>query len=201
MNFELLLATSNPHKLQEVRQILSPHGITLYGIHDLNLDPEDVDENGSNYYENALIKATALAKLTNMPIIADDSGIEVEAMDNKPGIHSARYSKECGGHHNAIKNILEKVEETGNRKARFVCNVVLLNTEKEPRLFEGITTGEIASEERGEEGFGYDPIFIPDGYDVSYAELSPAEKNTISHRAKALKKLLTYLKIKGYITK
>ena len=107
MNFELLVATNNAHKLTEIRQILSPFHITVYGLNDLNIKVGDIEENGKNYFENALIKANAIKKLTKMPVIADDSGLEIVALDNKPGLFSARYAEECGGHANAIKQIIK----------------------------------------------------------------------------------------------
>lgn len=197
MNFELILATNNEHKLKEVRQILSPHKIVVYGLNDLNLKPEDVEENADNYYGNALIKAQSVAKLTTMPIIADDSGLEIEAMDNKPGLRSARFAQEHGGHDKAIAAILDYLKDKGNRKARFVCDIVMLNMEDKPLLFEGIVPGHIAEKAYGEGGFGYDPIFVCEEFNKTYAELSQDEKNKASHRGKALKKLLTYLKING----
>lgn len=198
MNFEIILATNNKHKLQEVRQILSPHKIIVYGLNDLNLHPEDVIEDGKNYYENALIKAKAVQKLTSFPIIADDSGLEIEAMDNKPGLHTARYAESLGGHQNAFKDIFKNIEGK-SRKAKFICDIVLLNMEDTPLLFEGITEGEIANEPYGEGGFGYDPIFVCNETGKTYAEMSQEEKNKLSHRGKALKKLLTYLRIRQSI--
>ena len=195
MNYEIVLATNNAHKLKEVREILAPHKIVVYGLNDLNLKPEDVEENADNYYGNALIKAKSVQKLTDLPIIADDSGLEIEAMDNAPGLRSARFANEHGGHENAIKYILDYLENKDNRKARFICDIVLLNVEKEPLLFEGIVPGHIAKEPYGKGGFGYDPIFICDELNKTYAEMSEDEKNRVSHRGKALKKLLTYLKI------
>ena len=197
MNYEIVLATNNAHKLQEVREILSPHKITVYGLNDVNLKPEDVEENADNYFGNALIKAKAVQKLTTIPIIADDSGLEIEAMDNQPGIKSARYASENGGHPKAIEKILDYLKDKDNRKARFVCDIVLLNVEDKPLLFEGITEGVIADKPSGKEGFGYDPIFIPKGEKETFAELGEDIKNKLSHRGKALKKLLTYLKING----
>ena len=197
MNFEIILATNNQHKLKEVRQILSPHKIVVYGLNDLNLKPEEVEENADNYYGNALIKAESVKKLTTMPIIADDSGLEIEAMDNQPGLHSARFASTCGGHDKAIAKILENLKDKDNRKARFVCDIVLLNVEDKPLLFEGIVQGHIAEQPYGEGGFGYDPIFVADELDKTYAEMNQDEKNKVSHRGKALKKLLTYLKING----
>ncbi len=197
MNFELLVATNNAHKLQEIRQILSPFHITVYGMKDLNIDIGDIIEDGKNYYENALIKAKALQAVTKMPIIADDSGMEILALDNKPGLHSARFAEECGGHANAIRKILEDLNGK-DRTARFICDIVLVNVEDKPLLFEGIVPGKIGFSPDGTTGFGYDPIFICDELGKSYASLTQEEKNRVSHRGKALKKLLTYLKINGY---
>jgi len=201
MNFELILATSNKHKVKEIREILAPHGIILYGLGDVNLHPEEVVEDGKNYYENALIKANAVAKLTNMPIIADDSGLEVLALDNKPGIFSARYAEQCGGHNNAIKQIVNDLKNKKDRSARFVCDIVLINVEDRPLLFEGIAEGSIIDECKGEGGFGYDPIFYSNDLKKTFSQASEEEKNLYSHRGKALKKLLTYLKISQLIKK
>lgn len=191
MNYELVLATNNAHKLKEVREILSPHGIKVYGLNDLSLRPEDVEENANTYYGNALIKATSVAKLTNLPVIADDSGLEIEAMDNQPGLHSARFAKECGGHDKAIEKILSIVKD--NRKARFICDIVLLNEEDKPLLFEGIVEGQVAYEPFGQGGFGYDPIFVCEVTKKTYAEMGEEEKNKYSHRGTALHKLIEYL--------
>ena len=199
MNYEIILATNNAHKLKEVREILSPHKIVVYGLNDLNLKPEDVVENADNYYGNALIKARSVQKLTTMPIIADDSGLEIMAMDHQPGLHSARFAKECGGHDKAIAKILDFLKDKDNRKARFVCDIVLLNVEDKPLHFEARIPGHIATELKGEAGFGYDPIFINDEVGKTYADMGQEEKNRVSHRGKALKKLLTYLKINNLI--
>ena len=198
MNYEMILATNNKHKLLEVREILSPHKIIVYGLGDLASKLEDVEENGKTYAENALIKAKAVQKLTTMPIIADDSGLEITALNNEPGLHSARYASNLGGHDNAIKEILKRLENAKDRSARFVCDIVLLNTSDKPLIFEGIAEGTIAKEKMGEGGFGYDPIFISKETGTCFA-LMQEEKNTVSHRAKALMKLLTYLKINGFV--
>ena len=197
MNFELLVATNNTHKLTEIRQILSPFHITVYGLNDLNINVGDIVEDGKTYYENALIKAGAIQRVSKMPIIADDSGLEIKALGNKPGLYSARYAEECGGHANAIKQIVKDLEGK-DRSARFVCDIVLVNVEDKPLLFEGIVPGKVGYEPDGDTGFGYDPIFICDELNKSYASLTKEEKNRVSHRGKALKKLLTYLKINGY---
>lgn len=196
MNFELLVATNNAHKLKEIRQILTPHHILVYGMKDLNISIPEVDENGKNYYENALIKARALQKVTKMPIIADDSGLEILALNKMPGLHSARFAEEQGGHAKAIEKILKDLEGK-DRSAQFVCDIVLLNVEDKPLLFEAIVPGHIGTEVAGVGGFGYDPIFVCDELNKSYALLTEEEKNRVSHRGKALRKLLTYLKING----
>ena len=198
MNYEIILATNNKHKLQEVREILSPHKIVVYGLSDLNIKVPEVEENGSTYAENALIKAKAIQQVTTMPIIADDSGLEITSLNNEPGLHSARYASSLGGHDNAIKEILKRLEDKEDRSARFVCDIVLVNSEKNPLIFEGVAKGKIAKEKMGEGGFGYDPIFISDETGECFAMMKE-NKNTVSHRAKALKKLLTYLKINGFV--
>lgn len=198
MNFELLVATNNTHKLKEIRAILSPHKITVYGMKDLNISIPDVEENGKDYFSNALIKAQALQKVTTMPIIADDSGLEILSMDNKPGIYSARYAESFPNKYSDAFNDIYKNIDGKDRSARFMCDIVLLNVEDKPLLFEGIVPGHINNKPEGDQGFGYDPIFVADEVNKCYALLTDEEKNKVSHRAKALKKLLTYLKINGY---
>ena len=199
MNYEIVLATSNKNKLKEVREILSPHKIVVYGLNDLGIKIEDVEENGKTYAENALIKAKAVQKVTSFPIIADDSGLEITSLDNRPGLHSARYATSMGGHANAIKEILKELEDKKDRSARFVCDIVLLNVEDKPLIFEGVVKGKIAKEPQGEGGFGYDPVFISDETGTCFGTMPEGEKNTVSHRGKALKKLLTYLRINGFV--
>lgn len=201
MNYEIILATNNKHKLKEVREILTPEGIIVYGLNDLGLKPEEVEENGKTYFDNAFIKAQAVAKLTSMPVIADDSGIEISALNNEPGIHSARFADSFGGYSQTFDYILEKLKNTNDRSARFVCDIVLLNVDDKPLLFEGIVPGRIADKPYGETGFGYDPIFVCDELGITYAEMGEKEKNKCSHRGKALIKLITYLKVRGLIKK
>ena len=192
MNFEMVLATNNKHKLEEFREILCPHGIIVYGLNDLNLHPEEVIEDGEDYAMNAYKKAQAVAKLTSFPVMADDSGLEIEAMDGDPGLHTARFAKECGGYPEAFKKIFENIEGK-SRKARFVCDIILLNMDEKGLLFEGIAEGEIGNAPQGEQGFGYDPIFISKDVNECFALLPSEIKNKVSHRGKALKKLLTFL--------
>ena len=196
MNFELLVATNNAHKLKEIRKILSPFHITVYGMNDLNIKIPEVEENGKTYYENALIKANALKEMTTMPIIADDSGLEIVAMNNEPGIYSARFADKFGGHSEAIKYILSQVEGK-SREAHFKCCIVMVNVTDKPLKFEADIAGEIATQVEGEGGFGYDPIFVEKSTGKTYASMSEEEKNLLSHRGKALKKLLVYLTLNG----
>lgn len=201
MNYEIILATNNKGKVKEVRDILSPHGIIVYGLSDLNLDIE-MNEGDSSYEENALIKAEAVSKYTSYPVLADDSGLEVEALEDRPGVHSSRYMKECGSNRAAMNKIIEDLAGNSNRKARFKCTMCLLNVEDKPLYFTGEIEGEISGEIReGEGGFGYDPIFYVREEEKAFSELSEEEKNKISHRARALKKVLTYLRINGLISK
>ena len=197
MNFELLVATNNAHKLTEIRQILSPYHITVYGMKDLNINIGEVEENGKTYFDNALIKAKALQKVTKMPIIADDSGFEIEALGWMPGLYSARYAESFGGHDKAIDHILEEIKGK-TRNARFICDIVLVNVEDKPLKFEGLVEGSVAESVDGNGGFGYDPIFIEKTLGKTYASMSQEEKNRVSHRGLALKKLLAYLRINGY---
>ena len=198
MKYELILATNNKHKLKEVREILDPYHIIVYGLGDLNLKPKEVEENGQTYKDNALIKAKSVQELTKMPIIADDSGLEIMALNNEPGLHSARYAESLGGHDNAIKEILNRLKDKKDRSARFVCDIVMLNLDEKPLVFEGIAEGTIAEQKMGEGGFGYDPIFISKETNTCFA-LMGQEKNAISHRAKALNKMVIYLKINGLV--
>lgn len=198
MNFEILVATNNAHKLKEIRQILSPYHITVYGMKDLNIDIGEVEENGKNYYENALIKAKALQKVSKMPIIADDTGLEIVSMNNEPGLHTARYASSLGGYPEAFEDIFKRVEGK-DRTAYFFCTIVLVNIEDKPLKFEAKIPGHIANNVTIGDGFGYDPIFVCDEVNKTYAEMGQEEKNRVSHRGKALNKLLTYLKINNLI--
>lgn len=196
--FSLIAATNNEHKLIEIRQILEPFGIKVFSLKDKGIDVEAV-ENGKTYKENALIKVNSIIPFTSLPIISDDSGIEIEALDNGPGIHTARYAASVGGYQNAFKIIEEKCLEKNNYKALFNCDIALANVEKDPIIFEGRIKGSIAKNISGANGFGFDPIFISDETGVTNASLSSEDKNKFSARSAALRKLVSYLKGKGYI--
>ena len=190
---ELIAATNNAHKLEEIKAILEPHGIKVYSLKEKNIHIE-VEENGSTYLENALLKANAIKPLTDLAIISDDSGIEIEAMDNMPGIHSARYADSLGGYYEAFQIIQAKCREKNNYRATFYCTIVLLNYENEPVVFKGIVPGRISDQIIGRNGFGFDPLFIADETGVTNASLLKEEKNLHSARSKALFQLIDYVK-------
>ena len=194
---KICVATNNDHKMGELKDIFKDYAVELYSLKDLNIDVNP-DENGKNYAENAFIKASAVAKFTDMPVLSDDSGIEIEALgEHVPGIYSHRYAVEHGGQEITNKMLIEKCASS---KAHFTAHFVLLNLTSNSRHdFEGIVKGKIADKENGTGGFGYDPIFVPEGYQVSIASLSPSEKNHISHRYRASIALLNFLKNEKYI--
>jgi XTP/dITP diphosphohydrolase len=186
---ELVFATNNQHKTREVRTLLS-NAYKVLNLTDIGC-ATDIPETGDTFAENATLKSRYVADHYHLNCFADDSGLEVEALNQEPGIFSARYS----GVKNDQKNlelVLHKLEGQTNRKARF-RTVISLIQDGEVFLFEGIINGTIREVPKGEKGFGYDPIFEPFGYKVTFAEMSMEQKNEISHRALAMKKLITFL--------
>jgi len=189
---KILVATKNEGKLKEIKEILGDLPITLIPLPE---SAEDVDENGSTYLENALIKAKTYGQKYKLITLADDSGLEIDALNGLPGIYSSRYLGKDTPFLTKMENILELMKNKENRKARFRC-VSVLYFPKEDRYvsFEGVVEGEILKEIRyGNAGFGYDPIFKPDGFDKSFSELGSEIKNKISHRAQALQKVREYI--------
>jgi XTP/dITP diphosphohydrolase len=188
---KLVLATHNAHKVKEVAAILEPmvSGLVLLGYD----GPEPI-EDGSSFLENSLIKARAAFKHTGVTSIADDSGLAIEIMGGSPGIFSARWSgdKDDENNRNLVLAQLRDVS-SGNRAASFVCTISLVGESGEVS-FTGVLPGHIATVASGANGFGYDPIFIPEGFEVSSAELEPEVKNSISHRSMALSQLASYLR-------
>lgn len=189
----LLIATGNNAKSLELQELLSDLRITLL---DLKAFPEieRVGETGSTFIDNASLKAVGYAVQTNLMTLADDSGLEVEALGGAPGIRSARYAGEGASDLDRIDALLKELGDDSNRAAQFVSAIVIANGNGEilNRAL-GTCAGNIASLPRGSGGFGYDPIFIPDGYDLTFAELGPKIKNQISHRARALRSAHLYL--------
>ena len=187
---KFLAATNNSHKIIEFRGILGPLGIEFIPPADIGGIPEAV-ETGSTFDENAGIKALEAAKFANMQAFADDSGLEIEALDNAPGIYSARYADDNDGRIARVLRELKEIEErTGvvNRNARFVCVIAFAAPEKVFATFRGEVYGKILDASKGKGGFGYDPVFMPDGYDMTFAELPAETKDKISHRGNALNK-------------
>jgi len=205
---KIVFATNNQHKLSEIRSILG-ESIEVLSLKDIGCDV-DIPETGKTLEENALQKAQYVYDHYHISVFADDTGLEVDALNGAPGIYSARYaSMEVGAHeasHDAEANmsrLLRELGENNNRRARFRTVIALIlkkdvcpcgcTSIKEIHQFEGIVEGQIIKERRGGEGFGYDPIFQPDGYEETFAELGMEIKNHISHRARAVKKLADFL--------
>ena len=189
---ELIFASHNQGKIDEIKRILSPLGIHILSAADLNLP--DVSETGQTFEENAYIKAFAAAKSQNISCIADDSGLCVDAIGGRPGVHSARYAPNRD-FDKGIDKLLKELTDTksDNRSAHFSCVIVLAHPDGSYKSFEGRVDGRIATQKSGHGGFGYDPIFIPTGYTRSFAEFDSDEKNKISHRGRALQKFIAYL--------
>lgn len=186
-NLKIVFATGNPHKVHEINEISQGYGIEFI------LPPDGFNpiENGKTFEQNSLIKAQTAVKLSNTMTLADDSGLCVESLDGAPGIFSARYAKTPQGR---INKLLDNMKEKQNRSAKFVCAMTLLDADGTILDQEvGECYGKIAIAQQGTNGFGYDPIFIPDGYDITIAQMSEDLKNKISHRSIALNKILTYI--------
>ncbi len=192
---QLIVASRNVHKTREIQQILGSE----FAVRDLRACPEisEIIESGTSFEENAKLKALAVSR--NLPglVIADDSGLEVEALGGAPGMHSARYAGTNATNREKIDRLLEELARAGAakdaRRARFRCVLALARNGEVLGVFEGIIEGQIADRPQGARGFGYDPIFVPKGFQQTFGELGPAEKNQLSHRARALKKLRAFL--------
>jgi len=187
----LVFATNNQHKLKEIREIFSGK-FEVLGLKDIGFF-DDIEESGTTLNENASIKSRTIHNKFNIDVFADDTGLEVEILDNRPGVYSARYAGEDSNSEANIKKLLEELEGKENRKARFRTVISLIINNKE-YLFEGIVYGSISKSKHGQEGFGYDPVFFPQGYKKSFAQMTSEEKNKISHRANAMAKLIDFLK-------
>jgi XTP/dITP diphosphohydrolase len=188
---QLIVATRNAHKTREIEQILKSE----LAVRDLTAYPEipEITESGTSFRENAELKAIAVSRKLAGLVIADDSGLEVEALEGAPGIHSARYAGANASDKAKIAKLLSRLAKVGakrdQRRARFRCVLAVARDGEVLATFEGAVEGKIAERPRGSHGFGYDPIFIPDGFEEAFAELPDEVKNNISHRAKAIRKL------------
>jgi XTP/dITP diphosphohydrolase len=196
MVIELVVATRNRHKTREIQHVLGPE----FRVRDLGAHPEvsEIRESGTSFEENATLKALAASRQLPALVIADDSGLEVDALGGAPGIYSARYAGANAMEKDKIDKLLRELERVrandGRRRARFRCVVALARNGDLLGIFEGTVEGRITDIARGDFGFGYDPIFVPDGFEQTFGELSEEVKNTISHRAKAIRALADRLR-------
>ncbi|MDR0880362.1 MAG: ribonuclease PH [Clostridioides sp.] len=186
---ELVVATGNAHKMQEIKSIMSGLDFEIHSLKDLGLDKIEIIEDGKSFEHNAIIKAKRIAKETNMIVIADDSGLEVEALGGKPGIFSARYSGENATDEQNRKKLLDAMKDVKeeDRGARFVAAVAVIFPDGKSFTVRGTCNGQIAFEEIGDHGFGYDSLFLVNGFGETFAQIPSVVKNTISHRAEALR--------------
>ena len=191
-----MLATRNAHKLKELGGLLAPHELEPLPV-EITLPPET----GATFAENAFIKADAAARATGRPALADDSGIVVEALGGRPGIHSARYAGENATDEENLAKLLEELRGSTDRRAAYVCALALVDPAGGRELFEGRCEGIVIAEPRGSGGFGYDPAFVPDerapGDERTMAELAPREKDEISHRGRAARALGQWLAVRA----
>jgi XTP/dITP diphosphohydrolase len=188
---DIIFVTNNPHKLNEIRAIVGDH-FRILSLADIGCNDEII-EDADTIEGNASLKSWYIWKKYGMDCFADDTGLEIDALDGKPGVKSARYAgEECIAENN-IRKVLQEMTGIANRNARFKTVISLIKSGREMQ-FEGTVEGVILQEKRGKDGFGYDPVFLPDGYNQSFAEMLSEEKNKISHRGRATQKLIDYLK-------
>lgn len=191
---KLLVATKNRGKTKEIKELIGDFFDDVLTLSDFN-ENINIIEDGKTFEENALKKAKTIYSLYKLPTLADDSGLEVDALDGRPGVYSARYAGENATDEEKIKKLLEELKNIPEEKrgAQFVCVLTFIDENGRVYQTKGICRGKIGFEPKGVNGFGYDPIFIPEGYNATFAELESKEKNKISHRAKAFEKLKTIL--------
>lgn len=192
---KLLFASSNQHKIEEIKAIL-PEGIELISLKDIDFEGE-IPETSDTIEGNALQKANYLSEKLSIPCFADDTGLVIPSLNNEPGVFSARYAGPQRSSDDNMNLVLEKLANKNDRSAYFLT-VIALNLNGENHLFEGKVEGEIISEKRGEMGFGYDPIFVPENSTKTFAEMDAKEKSEISHRSRAVNKLIHFLHIKNH---
>ena len=185
------MATRNVHKVEEIRAILS-----AFEVLDLSVltDPPEVEETGSTFLENAILKARAISELTDALVLSDDSGLEVDSLGGDPGVYSARYAGEDGNDFLNNEKLLREMDGQSERTARFRCVIVLARGGNVLADFSGAVEGHILQRNQGEGGFGYDPLFVPEGYERSFAELGEEIKNGLSHRSRALEGVVDWLR-------
>ena len=187
---DLLFATSNKNKVLEIKKVL-PKEFNIKSLDDIGFC-EEIPENENTIEGNAIFKANYMYKKYNLNVFADDTGLEVDSLNGKPGVHSARYAGISKNSRDNINKLLKKLKNKKNRKARFKTVIALILNSK-IHTFEGVVEGIITKKPKGENGFGYDPVFIPSGYTKTFGELSLEEKNSISHRSLAMNKLIDFI--------
>jgi XTP/dITP diphosphohydrolase len=192
---ELIIATGNKKKIEEIKRITEDLDVKVLTLNDFPGSPE-VEEDGKSFEENAVKKATAVADYAGIAALADDSGIEVDALNGAPGILSARYAGEGADDRRNVLKLLKDLQGVEERGARFVCCLALAFPDGRVKTFFGYAGGAIGTEPRGENGFGYDPLFYPKGHDRTFAEMTDEEKDSLSHRGNALKQLRKFLEQK-----
>lgn len=190
---KIIVASNNKKKIDEIKNILKDLNIEILSLKDIELDI-DVEETGKTFKDNALIKALEINRITNTPVLSDDSGLEVFALDKKPGVYSARYAGLDKNDEDNNDLLLKNLKGVQDRSAQYVCAIALVINQSEYYIEEGFLKGEIINERKGYNGFGYDPIFYLKEYNQTTAEISPELKNKISHRAKALEKIMKVLR-------
>jgi len=189
---KLVLASRNQHKIQEMKELVADLGIEVFSALDFP-ELEEVEEDKPTLEGNALKKARYVHHQTGIPALSDDTGLEVEALNGAPGVYSARYAGENATYQYNVLKLLSEMKEKSDRTAQFRTVVALVDGKQE-FTFEGICKGKIIKVQRGEKGFGYDPVFLPDGFSKTFAELEADIKNEISHRGKAIQKLVEFLR-------
>lgn len=192
----LLFASGNKHKIEEINAVLAPLGYQVKGLHDLGI-VEDIPETGATLNENAAIKAAYLYQKFGEDCFADDTGLEVEALNGAPGVYSARYAGAPKSDAKNMEKLLGALQTATNRKAQFRTVFCLIEGGKQS-FFEGKVSGSIAMEPSGSAGFGYDPVFVPAGETLTFAQMPAADKNKISHRSRAVAALMDYLGKRNY---
>lgn len=189
---EIVFASHNSGKIKEMKELLAPYSIKVKSA--LDMDLPDVEETGKTFEENSLLKSQTIAKLVNKPCLADDSGLCVDALDGAPGVYSARYAPNRD-FNKGMEKLLAEMDKSPNksRKAHFSCVISLAWPDGQYKVFDGRVDGQIALQKMGNGGFGYDPLFVPEGFDCSFAQMGQEEKNKISHRGRAVEKLKDFL--------
>lgn len=188
---EIVLASRNPNKIDELRELLSLPDLRVLSTADFP-ELEEVDEDALTLEGNALKKAHYVAMVTGLPSLADDTGLEVSALNGAPGVYSARYAGEQASYDDNVEKLLSEMEDIEQRKAQFRTVVAFVDADKQ-WIFEGVCRGHISRYRKGVKGFGYDPIFVPDGFEQSFAEMGSKQKNSISHRGLAMKEAVAFL--------